>query len=47
MVTFCLSPYTQDVCPPHGHVGHGVLGGQGELGGHGGHCHGWFVWLTE
>ena len=39
-VTFCLSPYTQDVCPPHGHGGlggHGGHEGHGGIGGHGGH----------
>ena len=34
-VTFCLSPYTQDVCPTHGHGGHGGHGGLGWHGGHG------------
>ena len=30
-VTFCLSPYTQDVCPPHGHGVHGRHGGHGYI----------------
>ena len=37
VVMFCLSPYTQDVCPPLGHGGRGGLGGRGVHGGHGGH----------
>ena len=36
-VTFCLSPYIQNMCPPHGLGGHGGHGGHGGIGGHGGH----------
>ena len=36
-VTFCLSPYIQNMCPPHGLGGHGGHGGHGGIGVHGGH----------
>ena len=34
---FCLSLYTQSVCPPLGHGGDGGLGGHGVHGGDCGH----------